>query len=92
MKTDQFNQKNVEPEVEKHTSQKPVDNLYFDMSEGLAIEMFGFSPSSDNEVRFIICLLLASFDFSPSKDNIPKAHHLLFILVACLFDEIPLGC
>ncbi|XP_021907622.1 LOW QUALITY PROTEIN: uncharacterized protein LOC110821949 [Carica papaya] len=50
MKTDQFNQKNVEPEVEKHTSQKPVDNLYFDMSEGLAIEMFGFSPSFDNEI------------------------------------------
>eukprot|EP00258_Populus_trichocarpa_P042347 XP_024458366.1 uncharacterized protein LOC7470683 isoform X2 [Populus trichocarpa] len=43
-------QENVKSNVKESTSQCPSNNFEIDMSEGVASEMFGISPSNDNEV------------------------------------------
>ncbi|KAJ6994647.1 hypothetical protein NC653_017452 [Populus alba x Populus x berolinensis] len=43
-------QENVKSNVKESTSQYPSNNFEIDMSEGVAAEMFGISPSNDNEV------------------------------------------
>jgi hypothetical protein len=56
-------QENVKSNVKESTSQYPSNNFEIDMSEGVAAEMFGISPSNDNEVcstYFLLFLVLSN--------------------------------
>jgi methyltransferase-like protein 6 len=44
----------IEPKVKGNTLTGLVNNFEVDMSEGVAVDMFGISPSSDNEVKFYL--------------------------------------
>ncbi|KAJ7958379.1 Methyltransferase [Quillaja saponaria] len=45
-----LDQENVKPEVKKNVLDRVVNNSEIDISEGVAADMFGISPSSDNEI------------------------------------------
>ncbi|KAG5244117.1 hypothetical protein OIU76_009020 [Salix suchowensis] len=48
-----LSQENVKSDVKESTSRYPSNSFEIDMSEGVAAEMFGISPSIDNEVIHI---------------------------------------
>lgn len=45
-------QEYVQPKVKGDTVISLVDNSEVDISEGVAVDMFGISPSNDNQVKF----------------------------------------
>ena len=44
----------IEPKVRENTLTEVVNNFDVDMSEGVAVDMFGISPSNDNVVKFYL--------------------------------------
>lgn len=47
-------QEYIQPKVEDNPVMGLVDNSEIDISEGVAVDMFGISPSNDNEVKFVL--------------------------------------
>lgn len=47
-------QEYIRPKVEEITVMGLVDDSEVDISEGVAVDMFGISPSNDNEVKFFL--------------------------------------
>lgn len=45
-------QEYIQPQVEESKGMGLVDNSEVDISESVAVDMFGISPSNDNEVNF----------------------------------------
>ena len=45
-------QEYIQPKVEESKVMGLVDNSEVDISESVAVDMFGISPSNDNEVNF----------------------------------------
>lgn len=44
----------IEPKVRGNALMEVVNNFDVDMSEGVAVDMFGISPSNDIEVKFYL--------------------------------------
>lgn len=67
LKIDSPGQEFSEPKVKENLVMGLLNNYEVDMSDGVAIDMFGISPSNDNEVNFYLLsfiILVVKFSYT----------------------------